>query len=492
MKKIVVIGAGIGGLSAAASLACAGHDVTVIEAHVYPGGCAGTFYHKGYRFDAGATLAGGFYPGGPMDLVARAARISHWPSRPDPEAMRVHLPGGLQIPVRGDEQRWAIRSDVFGEDSLPFWEWQEKTANALWELALQLPAWPPQTLAQLIQLSTTGSRWLKHDFVQRTRPDFLFGTLRPVADKLKGKSNELRQFVDAQLLISAQTTSTHANGFYGAAALDLPRRGVVHLERGIGAIATTLVEAIRRQGGKVLFRNEVTCISRKNGRLQAIQTRRGQVYPADIVIANLPPWNLKRLLNGNLPFRLNGLPDKPGRGWGAFTLYAGVDSTVIPSDFPYHHQVIVTEPLGEGNSIFLSISPEWDTHRAPAGVRALTISTHTRLDEWWHLKENDYEAYQARKAFYMEKLLSAAERVLPGIRGSINLILAGTPVTFQNFTRRTRGWVGGFPQTNLFRAWGPRITPDIYMVGDSIFPGQSIAATALGGLRVANMLGAEV
>ena len=36
----------------------------MLEAHVYPGGCAGTFYHQGYRFDAGATLAGGFYPDG--------------------------------------------------------------------------------------------------------------------------------------------------------------------------------------------------------------------------------------------------------------------------------------------------------------------------------------------------------------------------------------------------------------------------------------------
>ena len=60
----IVIGAGIGGLTAAALLLRAGHRVTVLEAHVYPGGSAGTFYHKGYRFDAGATLAGGFSPGG--------------------------------------------------------------------------------------------------------------------------------------------------------------------------------------------------------------------------------------------------------------------------------------------------------------------------------------------------------------------------------------------------------------------------------------------
>ena len=35
-----------------------GFPVTVLEAHIYAGGCAGTFYHQGFRFDAGATLAG--------------------------------------------------------------------------------------------------------------------------------------------------------------------------------------------------------------------------------------------------------------------------------------------------------------------------------------------------------------------------------------------------------------------------------------------------
>ena len=70
MKRILVIGAGFGGLTATAELSQCGHDVTVVEAHVYPGGSAGTFYHQGYRFDASATLAGGFAPGGIIDSLS--------------------------------------------------------------------------------------------------------------------------------------------------------------------------------------------------------------------------------------------------------------------------------------------------------------------------------------------------------------------------------------------------------------------------------------
>jgi len=191
------------------------------------------------------------------------------------------------------------------------------------------------------------------------------------------------------------------------------------------------------------------------------------------------------------PRRLTNLPAQHEAGWGAFMLYLGVDQAVIPDDYPLHHQVIDNQPLGEGNTAFISISPDWDHSRAPAGKRAVTVSTHTDLHRWWDLYEKDLAAYQSQKKRYTARLLELVERILPGAREAIDLLLPGTPVSFQRFTRRRSGWVGGFPQTSLLRSWSPRLEPGVWMVGDSIFPGQSIAATALGGLRVANMVSRE-
>lgn len=495
----VVIGAGVGGLTTAALLARAGLNVAVLEAHVYPGGCAGTFYHQGYRFDAGATLAAGFYPGGPMDLVAQAVGLQSWPSRPAHPAMQVHLPDGAVVTRWGNERRWPERRARFGSAAEPFWHWQERSADLLWDLALAAPPWPPQSAAEMRRLAAVGLGWLA-DQIRAGRADGLpalvTDCLRPLAAHLPNGSGHgferLRLFVDGQLLIAAQTTSDHANALYAASALDLPRRGVVHFAGGMGAIAENLVNALCGHGGQIHYRQEAARIVVEQGRLLAVETKRGQSFPADVVVANLPPWNIARLFDGDPPSSLQNLPSLPADGWGAFTVYLGVDAGLIPDDFPLHHQVIAGRPLAEGHTVFVSISPAWDPERGPHGRRALTLSTHTRLGAWWDLFRQDREAYAARKAHYTERMLAAAEKALPGLREAAVLVLPGTPVTFQRFTRRVQGWVGGFPQTSLLRTWPPKLANGLWMVGDSIFPGQSTAAVALGGLRVADAILREI
>jgi hypothetical protein len=63
-RRVVVIGAGIGGLTAGALLARRGYPVLVLDQALVPGGCASTFKRRGFTFDVGATQVAGLEPGG--------------------------------------------------------------------------------------------------------------------------------------------------------------------------------------------------------------------------------------------------------------------------------------------------------------------------------------------------------------------------------------------------------------------------------------------
>lgn len=486
VSKVVVVGAGIGGLTCAALLAQAGYDVTVLEAQIYPGGCASTWTHKGFRFESGATVAGGFHHNGPHALVGAKLGID-WPVRRHDPAWVVHLPGH-EIGLTADH------ADVIADfpQTAKFWEQQSRVADTLWRLSARNLPWPPTDFAELVQLVKSGLPGL-HRNVSLLPYAFI-----SVYDWVKqlGLADDpaFIRFLDGQLLISAQATSKEVNALWGAVALDLARQGVYHVRGGIGGIAQTLVDRLRELGVRIVYRQRVSRMEVSNGEVVGVWARRSRLaseevfYPADFVVANMTPWDVDQMLADHSPASLKREVSRRKLGWGAFVLHMGVRSEAIPEEFPEHHQILIglDGPLGETRSIFVSISPAWDDTRAPFGQRAVTVTTHTDPAQWWALLETDPEAYYALKDQYTEKIVAALNDLLPGFAQSITLSLPGTPVTYQYYTDRNRGQVGGFPMRSLLKVRGPRTgIRNLRIVGDSIFPGQSTAAVTLGAMRVA-------
>ncbi|MCS7067037.1 MAG: NAD(P)/FAD-dependent oxidoreductase [Meiothermus sp.] len=478
--KVVVIGAGVGGLTTAALLAQAGLEVTVLEHHTYPGGSAGTFWHRGFRFDAGATLLAGFDEAGVFTRLERRLGV-RFPVRRLAQGqtlMEVWLPDGRVVPRPvGRAHELEAQEQAFGRGVRGFWAWQARRAEALWGLAQGLP-FPPANAQELRRLLHKGLPWALGHLADL--PGILADLLRRTAAHAPANP-AFRRFLDAQLLIAAQTDAGGTYALFGAAALDLPHRGPAMPLGGMGAVAETLAEAVRRYGGRVLYRHRVERLWLRRGRVVGVEValggrRRGEreVLEADLFIANLTPGDLAALV----PEGPQQPP--PADAWGAFMLHAVVPEGLVPPGAPYRQWA------GAGEWTFVSLAEPGDSLRGPAGLRVLSASVHTRLAEWQGLGK---EAYQAQKQAWQERVARQVERLIPGFRASAALLLGATPRTYWFYTRRQSGWVGGYPQVHPFRTPSPRTPfPNLWRVGETIFPGQSVPAVAMGGERVAALV----
>jgi C-3',4' desaturase CrtD len=480
---VSIIGSGIGGLSCAVELLMQGIPVEVHEAMPYPGGCASTFFRQGYRFDAGATLAAGFAHGAVMDTLGKRWGID-WGACLSDIAMSVHIEGNEPIQLYTNQVDWKTeRKKHFGAQAEEFWNWQEELSEMMWGLAMTHPHWPVRSIWDLlVNVKKLVKVVWGNDYAHLLPLTNAF--FRSMDDYLPKNNPAMKKFIDGQLLISAQTLSPTANALYSSVALDISRQGVSTFPGGIGTIAEKLTEKIFELGGRVIFQNKIARVDRNESNFVLINTK-DKCFYTDKVIFNTTPWNVEKLLSDNMPKAITSRTNTPPEGWGAFMLYLGVDKTFFRNHISLHHQIITGEDLAEGNSLFLSISPAVASGRAPEGQVAVTISTHTKLQQWWNWYYTDRNAYQSQKEIFQRRILDRVERVFPGFQHAVRFTMSGTPITFQFFTQRHQGWVGGFPQINMFQNMHPRLSDDLWIVGDSIFPGQSIPATALGGVRVA-------
>jgi phytoene dehydrogenase-like protein len=158
---------------------------------------------------------------------------------------------------------------------------------------------------------------------------------------------DFMRLMDAQLLISAQTTISDANALYSATALDLVRQGTYAVEGGMGGIAEMLASRLTDLGGQVLYRKRVCGFGLSSGRVRGVYVQTGKrassrtFMPTDFVVANLTPDSLNQLLGEYSPLRLHSKADHSRDGWGAFVLHLGVDATKLPAGMADHQWMIM-------------------------------------------------------------------------------------------------------------------------------------------------------
>lgn len=179
-----------------------------------------------------------------------------------------------------------------------------------------------------------------------------------------------------------------------------------------------------------------------------------------------------------------------GETWTTLTLYLAVDSTKLKEPLPPFRQISTGDGLAEGGHFFMSSSVPGDELRAPEGFQTVTISTHSRVEEW-----DNQEKYEETRAVLTERMLQAIQGLIPEFRDAVVHMESGAPKAWERFAGRPNGFVGGFPQTldaALFNSISHHSgLPNLYVCGDHIFPGGGTIGAAASGIHAARSVSGE-
>jgi C-3',4' desaturase CrtD len=490
-SRVIVIGAGIGGLTAGALLAHRDYDVLILDQAIVPGGCASTFKRQGFTFDVGATQVAGLEPGGIHHRIFSELNIELPAAVPCDPACAVYLPGeSTPISVWRDPQKWQEERQTQFPGSEPFWQLLTTLFNASWEFQGRDPVLPPRNLWDLGQL------------IQAVRPNTLITApfaLFTVGDALRlcglGNNQRLRTFLDLQLKLYSQVSAEETALLYAATALSVSQlpQGLFHLQGSMQVLSDRLVESLERDGGKLLMRHTVEKIQVVNNQAKAVvikNQKTGETWTesADHLVANVTVQNLVKLLGENAPSGYKQRVEKLPPPSGAFVVYIGVDKSAIPPNCPPHLQFLydANKPIGENNSLFVSVSHEGDG-RAPEGKATIIASSFVDFTPWWETQD-----YEGLKQKFTQSAISRLSEYFYLKPETIIYVEAATPRTFANYTGRESGIVGGIGQR--IPTFGPfgfaNRTPinNLWLVGDSTHPGEGTAGVSYSALTVVRQI----
>ena len=486
---VAVVGAGFGGLATALTLATGGARVVLFESLKYAGGCASTFTRGGARYESGATLFSGFGEG---QLFRRWVQEHALAIRFDVHEPLVELRAGeTRLRIGANRASLVAQLTALSPQHQArlerFFDEQARIASALWALLDDPTLLPPLSAETLIRhLERTGT------YLPLTR---VIGRSLASIVARHGLSDcaPLRHYLDAVCQITVQASASEAEAPFAMGAMDYYFRGTGHIHGGIGELAQALVMAIRARGGEVRFVDKVSRVA-SSGSAFEVHTRRGSVTARHVVL-NLIPADALRVLDAELVHaNLSRLAKRVDDGWGAVMLYLQLRADV-PVRAEAHHLELVNDaekPFVEGNHIFVSISGT-DEQKAPDGRRTVTVSTHVAMSS---LRQLDEAARGEAVAKIQEAMRETLANQAPEVATSIVHEMTGSPRTFERFVGRHEGTVGGIPRRRGFAHYlqlGPfEVSEGIHLVGDSVFPGQSTLAVALGGVKTAEAVLAQL
>jgi prolycopene isomerase len=440
-NDVVVVGAGLGGLTCALELARQGLKVCVLEKHRVAGGYAHAFRRRGYHFDVSLHYIGGLDPGGMTHGVLESLGVYE----------RLKL-------VR--HQR-LFTADAPG-------------------LRLEVPNGRAASLAYLGELFPHERPGLAalFDFVQRLKADIMGPTTDPGFDvpferrlsaELGGATfaDVLGRFVTDPTLLAVlgqtviylglpaeQATALFSTCVFSSAWLE----GAYQIVGGGSSLVRILVERLRECGGECATRSEVSRIVVEGGAVRGVELASGRFVPARTVVAAVDPYQtFFELIPGEeisrvYRYRLRQMQSSIS----FYVAYLGLDCPPSAIGIPRGNYFRFYD-LAPAESYRKACAHElertdWsstcnegiDDDMSPPGCGIVSFVEATTARDWFAM---DDAAYGVAKAAVRERLLAKYAAQFPGLREHAEVIEFGTPRTMARFSRNHDGAVYGFAQT---------------------------------------------
>ncbi len=481
---VVVVGAGLGGLSAALRLAGAGRRVTVIERELEPGGRAGRLELDGYRFDTGPTVL--TMPGLIGDALAAVdEELDDWLElqRLTP-AYRASFADGSRLEVLADVDAMAdqIRSVVGPRDAAGYRRFVE-FARRLYQV--EMPGFIDRNLDSPIDLIQPGLAQL-----------VALGGFRRLAPKVASffTDERLRRIFSFQSMYAGMSPYD-ALAIYAVIAYMDCIEGVWFPTGGMHAVPRALAGAAAKHGVEFRYGTTVTRVEMKGSRAVAVHTVDGDRIAADVVVLNpdLPAAWRDLLPAGTAPSRLPRLTYSPS----CALLLAG--SRLAQTDQAHHtihfgsawrstfRELIDDRVLATDPSLLVSAPTVTDHSLAPDGKSSWYVLVPTpNLDA-----AIQWETVAGR---YRDEIVGRLESL--GYRGF------GEAIEVESFTTpadwAARGLERGAPfsishrfaQTGPFRP-GNLAFDNVVFVGSGTRPGVGVPMVLISGRLAASRIVGE-
>lgn len=493
----VVVGAGGGGMAAAAKLALGGLKVLVIEQHDKVGGYMSAFERGGYRFEVSLHAMDGMGIEAFDDLGIDKKVKLH---KTDPAYRSVFPDTYFDIPADAEKYRQLLKEKFPGESKGIDKLWKELQSIDYIMMNLMNLQDKKNVAGSLLKILTSPCKlWILGKFWTGNSTDTLGKYIKD--PKLFTLFTQLMAYTGIDpdnvsgMLFAMMWISYHFHGFY-------------YFEGGSQAVTKALAEVVQEHGGKVLLNTLVTKIVMKDGLATAVQTKDGKEFPCRYVVsnANAPDTFFKLIGREYLPKDYLQKLETMKIGASAYAVYLGVNKDLTGEFPPGIHSYFVNPGWDQAETFryFREGIPEKamfgvinytmaDPTDAPKGKNVIALVSMMPYDykgDW--LLSQGYDKYKALKEEVAQKFIERGVKIVPSLKSSIEIMEVGTPKTMEKYTLNPKGTIFGWEYSinqSMFKRL-PQKTPinNLYLAGAWTFPGGGQSAVLLSGLETAKMI----